>query len=126
ALVSPNSAMSSQLSAPQITAHRAIATIDNRGCSLVRSTRGSSSMAKCSLSATSTDASAIHLLQPTNGPKLTSIPTPRHLDASTLLEGYGLTHGDNRIRSQVSNLPRPGEVVLGGTSASPNLPRVQL
>jgi hypothetical protein len=46
ALVSPKSSMSSQLSAPPITAQMAIAMILRRGWSFVRSTRGSSREAK--------------------------------------------------------------------------------
>src|SRR5579883_2390356 len=46
---SPNAGISSQLSAPQITAHKAMTTMETNGWSLVRSTRGSSNAAKCSI-----------------------------------------------------------------------------
>jgi hypothetical protein len=47
-LASPNCSMSSQPSAPLMTAQMAMAMMLSKGCSLVRSTRGSSSAAQCS------------------------------------------------------------------------------
>src|ERR1051326_2247365 len=52
-LTSPNSAISSQDSAPQMTAQLTITRISINRCKRVRSTRGSSTWAKCSFNAKS-------------------------------------------------------------------------
>ena len=84
--VSPHSAMSSQLSAPQITAHSAITTIDSRGWSLVSSPRGSASAAKCLVSATTGEGPTISPLQTNQSrPSLTSPARTFHLDALALV-----------------------------------------
>jgi hypothetical protein len=51
ALIRPNSAISTQLSAPPITPHSAIVTMASNECARARATRGSSKAAKCSSTA---------------------------------------------------------------------------
>src|SRR5215207_4717974 len=80
ALASPNAAMSSHVSAPQITAATAIVTMLINGCSLVRSTRGSSNAAKWA----SRDRSGVVAIAPSSARWRLSYRL--NLDASALMD----------------------------------------
>ncbi len=80
----PNSLMSFPVSAPQIRAPRAIVLPERKGCRLVRSTRGSSSVAKCSPSPPmARDFGMANSRRILTDCKLTSY-RPSRLDASAL------------------------------------------